>query len=139
MTMTDFMRLPTEAQWQWARVAGWPGPDGSSSSTDHIMGVRIGITSGDWNSLQYAANRHDWRYFLGRLMGLGGDFRAEADRAYRDDCISAVRAALSGWKLAVAVARCHARYAGLRVGARFAWTQAQRLTNLQWAPAFPAA
>ena len=132
MQLREFMALPTADRWQWALNHGWPGPDGSSSSTDHIMGVRIGVTSALHDDAFLPANLHDWRYFLGRLVGLPETHRAAADEAYRDGCLKRVRAKLTGWRLAIAITRCHGRYVALRVGARFAWTQAQRVRNFQW-------
>ena len=45
MTLEDFMRIPTRLDWNREIEFGWPGPDGSTASTDHMMGVKIGVTS----------------------------------------------------------------------------------------------
>ncbi len=123
-TDRDFLRKPTSKQWARELANGWPGPDGSSMSTDKICGVRIGTTSREWEHCDLAANFHDWLYRLGRRMCLGEHFRKLADICYRDMCLKAVRAELSRWNPLqwVAVGRCHGRYAMLRATARFAFT-----------------
>jgi hypothetical protein len=136
ITLAEFLAPPTEAQWADALARGWSGPDGSSASTDHICGVRIGITTRDWAFHRLPASLHDWRYLLGRTLRLDDTFRAAADAAYRDDCIATCRAALTRRRdlplLALAIGRAHARYVGLRVGAWLAWTDKQRALRARW-------
>jgi len=136
MTLSGFLAAPRPDQWTWAIAAGWPGPDGSSMSTDRICGVRIGIQSPAYEYHALPANRHDWRYLLGRLCGLPEAFRAAADRGYRDGCLAEVRLHIGGPMLAIAIARCHLRYAGLRLGARFAWTRRTRAREAAWVQPF---
>jgi hypothetical protein len=125
---TKFLARPTRNRWQAEVGAGWRGPDGSSMSTDTICGVRIGVTSDRWEDCDLPANRHDWYYRLGRRYRLGKLYRVVADRAYRDMCLQFVRRDLGHWNPLryVAVGRCHARYAGLRIGAAGAFTKKAR-------------
>jgi hypothetical protein len=132
LTVAEFLRRPTPEEWEWARQRGWAGPDGSSASTDLIFGVRIGITSTDYSYVDLPANRHDWYYQLGRWFRLPEHFRRAADRVYRDLCLEEVRAHLEGPMLRLAILRCHARYVGLRTGARFAWTRRARRLRSAW-------
>lgn len=104
-------------------------------STDTICGVRIGVTSPEWvANVDLPANRHDWYYRLGRRYRLGPKYRLVADRAYRDMCLARCRAELSRWNPLryVAVGRCHARYAGLRAGAKFAFTSKAKTRADNW-------
>lgn len=133
--LEDFVERPSMAEWNAELRRGWSGPDGSSRSTDTIMGVRIGITSRSYRWVNLPANRHDWYYRLGRRWRLPESWRREADRRYRDLCLALVRLSLVGWRAPLrplAVARCHARYAVLRVAARFAWTQKAKGRNAAW-------
>lgn len=139
LTLSEFTRLPTAAEWQSEIDDGWPGPDGSSSSTDTIMGVRIGITSASVEDVDLPANHHDWMYRLGRKFQLDAPWRLAADLCYRNECLQRVKAAFVWYNpiRAIGVARCWARYAGLRVGAKFAWT-AKALTRKEvWGPEAP--
>lgn len=125
-TIEEFLRPFTRPEWYAALRSGWPGPDGSSSSTDTIFGVRIGITSPRFEHSLLPANRHDALYFLGRTYRLGGEYREAADAAYRDLCWAACRAELTGWRrvlLPAAYARCWARWAALR---GFGWASFTR-------------
>ena len=134
-TLEEFMASPTWQAWQAELKAGWPGPDGSSMSTDRIMGVRIGKTSDLHKYHVLPANRHDWRYRLARRHSLPEAWRRVADAAYREGCVECCRAELTGWKkwrLPLALARAHARYAGLRVGARYAWTKRAKIRAQAW-------
>ena len=74
---------------------GWRGPDGSSCSTDHMMGVRIGRTTTDYKDVKLPASLHDYRP-PGAQHGLGGAHRHAADVAYRDDCITYIHASWTG-------------------------------------------
>lgn len=133
--LDTFMRLPREVDWLHQIHLGWSGPDGSSLSTDTICGVRIGVTSDSFFYSGLPANLHDWRYRLARKYRLPDEWRKPADQAYRDDCIAACRSNLIRWKkplLPIALARCHARYAGLRAGARFAWTKLAKVRKDRW-------
>lgn len=104
----------------WLVESGWPGSDGSSASLDNIEGIRIGATGTAFNRLP--ATVHDRGYELSRRYGgLPAPLRKRMDRAYRDLCIRAVSEVLVGWNHRKAVARAHARYLGLRVGAWRAW------------------
>ena len=86
MTLEDFMRIPTRLDWNREIEFGWPGPDGSTASTDHMMGVK-----------------------------LGGNYRRVADVAYRDDCIKYIRTQLdSRVATALGVSRAWVRYGVLR-------------------------
>lgn len=62
---------------------GWPGPDGSSSSLDNIEGVSIGKSSPAFADYVFPANRHDFRYELGRRLELPEAYRRAADREHR--------------------------------------------------------
>lgn len=134
-SLEEFIARPVYNAWRAELADGWPGPDGSSQSTDTIMGVRIGRTSRLFRYVDLPANRHDWYYRLGRKWRLPEAWRRAADKVYRDLCLERCRAELVGWKLAlrpVAVARCHGRYAALRAGARFAWTEKARRRRSAW-------
>lgn len=133
-SLYTFLRRPTWAEWEAELEAGWAGSDGSSMSTDTIMGVRIGTTSQSCHHVDLPGNRHDWYYRLGRRWRLPAAWRREADRAYRRMCVRACHDALGPgnplfW---VAWVRSWVRYFGLRVGARFAWTQKARLRRAAW-------
>ena len=115
MNVKDFMKPPSRRAWNQAFRDGWRGADGSSNSTDHIMGVRIGVTTTDWADRDFPATLHDYRYFLGRLHGLGRDHQRAADVAFREDCIQAIKAKLDGkTMIAIGVVRSWVRYAALR-------------------------
>lgn len=122
MTLEEFLRAPTLKEWNAELADGWSGSDGSSSSTDNIEGIRIGITSRSYSYSHLPANLHDWLYRLGRKHGLGSKFRKAADRAYRDICLERISSLLgwSGWK---ARRRCAIRYAVLRLFGAAAWTR----------------
>lgn len=136
LTLERFLYRPTLEQWLEELADGWDGPDGSSLSTDTICGVRIGVTSASYAHVDLPANRHDWYYRLARRLRLPERFRRGADRVYRDLCIARLRAELTGWRRAprrvVGIARAHARYAALRAGARFAWTQQAKRRATAW-------
>lgn len=131
-SVEDFLRCPTAEEWAEALAHGWAGPDGSTASTDLIFGVRIGVTSPDYAYAGLPANRHDWWYLLGRTFELPEEYRAAADCGYRDLCIARLRAHLEGPVLALGIARCHARYVALRLGARYAWTRRAARLNAAW-------
>lgn len=134
-TLASFLRRPNHKSWLDQLDDGWPGPDGSSMSTDTIMGVRIGITSPCYKHVDLPANRHDWMYRLARRYRLPDEWRKYADMRYRDMCWVCCKAGLRGWKRALlpaAWARCHARYIGLRAGAKFAWTKKAKLRKEAW-------
>ncbi len=116
-----FLLRPTEGQWRLELNRGWDGPDGSSCSLDDIMGIRIGITSSEYEHVDLAANRHDWYYRLGRRLKLSRAHRMTADAWYRDRCIAITDAALIGWRVYAARARAHARYVLLRAFGWLAW------------------
>jgi len=122
MRIDDFLKQPTRKEWDAEIEAGWPGPDGSSASTDHIMGIQIGISSPDWKFSRMPANLHDWRYHLGRSRALHRHHRAAADREYRDDCIRVLQERLDGRIMTgIGIARAWARYYALRLFGRAAW------------------
>jgi len=122
MTIIEFMKGPTREQWMAEIEAGWEGPDGSSMSSDHIMGVRIGEVSPDYAFRDLPANLHDYRYRLGRRHKLGRGFRLAADVAYRKDCIEYVANVLDGrTAIGVAIARSWVRYWTLRLFGGFAF------------------
>lgn len=131
-TLEEFLAAPTRDQWQAALAEGWPGPDGSSMSTDRMCGVRIGITSRAYMFHDLPANRHDWRYLLGRTYRLGAPFRLAADEGYRDMCVERFRQRLVQPRLAEGIVRAHIRFAVLRLGARFAWTEKTQLRHERW-------
>lgn len=122
MNIDDFMAVPTETEWNSEIQGGWRGPDGSSCSTDHMMGVRIGRTTTDYRDVKLPASLHDYRYHLGRKHGLGGDHRHAADVAYRDDCITYIQRKLDGRTMInIGVARSWVRYYALRLFGWKAW------------------
>lgn len=121
MTLDEFLAPPAREAWEAELAAGWSGPDGSSSSLDDIEGVRIGITSTSHEHHALPANRHDWRYHLGRTRMLPPEFRAAADREYRDGCAERVRSTLIGWRVKAGEARAHARFYALRLFGGRAW------------------
>jgi hypothetical protein len=121
VTLEEFLAPPTREAWYAELGAGWSGPDGSSWSFDDVMGVRIGITSRLWRHAHYPANRHDWRYHLGRKHRLPENYRAAADAEYRDGCAASVCEALIGWRVQAGRARAYARWAFLRAFGRHAW------------------
>lgn len=131
-----FIQKPSYEEWLAELRDGWPGPDGSSMSTDKIMGVRIGITGPEYEYADLPANRHDWYYRLGRRYRLPESWRREADRRYRDMCIYLCKLALTGWRrwtvYPIAKARAHARYTALRTAARFAWTGKAKARAEAW-------
>jgi hypothetical protein len=135
-TIATFLRPPSYRAWQKELEAGWPGPDGSSMSTDTIMGVRIGLTSPSYEHSDLPANRHDWMYRLARRWRLPEAWRVPADKIYRDLCQERCRKELKGWRrgwlLPLALGRCHFRYACLRAGATFAWTGKAKLRKDAW-------
>ena len=119
MLITKFMEIPTEAEWNSELADGWRGPDGSTASTDHMMGVRIGRTTTDYRDVKLPASLHDYRYRLGREHNLSGAHRHAADVAYRDDCIRYIQQELDGRAgVILGVARSWARYYTLRL---FGW------------------
>jgi len=123
MNIFAFMQAPRQMEWEAAITEGWPGPDGSSASTDHIMGVRIGVTSPEYEHHELPANRHDWRYHLGRTYCLPEGHRRAADVAYRKDCIETVGDALDGkTMILLGTLRAWARYIVLRWFGKPAWT-----------------
>ena len=122
MNIDQFMAVPTEEEWYGEIEGGWRGPDGSSCSTDHMMGVRIGRTTTDYKDVKLPASLHDYRYHLGRKFDLGADFRHAADVAYRDDCISYIQRKLDGRAMiSIGVARAWVRYYALRLFGWKAW------------------
>jgi len=122
-TIEDFLAVPSQRQWIAALREAWDGPDGSSSSTDTIMGVRIGFTSASYRYSKEPANLHDWRYFLGRHFGLPKTWRQRADVGYRDDCIRELDQHLDGFVfLTAGKIIAHVRYFMLRLAGRSAWT-----------------
>jgi hypothetical protein len=103
----------------WLVETGWRS-DGSSSSLDNIEGLRVGASGTAFNLLP--ATTHDRAYELSRrLGGLPGALRKRADQGYRDGCLAIVNGTLIGANRALGVARCHARYLGLRIGAWGSW------------------
>ena len=134
-TAADFVRRPTAAEWRAELEAGWPGPDGSSMSTDTIMGVRIGTTSRSFRHVDLPANRHDYYYRLARRHRLPEEWRRWADFVYASLCVEACRTELRGWRrplFPAAWARSWVRFAVLRAAARFAWTQRAKLRGEAW-------
>lgn len=134
-SIDEFLRDPTEAEWQAAIDAGWPGTDGSSSSPDLICGVRIGITSTDYRHVELPASRHDWRYLLGRTFRLGTEYRCAADWRYPLDCWS--RCVDELWprrahRLPLAWEICWHRWAILRAAGWWSFTERQRRIELAW-------
>lgn len=117
------MALPSRAEWEVAVSLGWPGPDGSSCSTDTIFGVRIGITSAEYEHAFMPANSHDWRYLLGRTFRLGEEYRRAADQDYRDLCYELCQWELSRALWPAAWLRCETRWAALR---GFGWASFTR-------------
>ena len=79
MTLEEFLKAPTAEEWQRELNEGWQGSDGSTSSTDTIFGVRIGITGRNHANHALPATLHDWHYRLGRRYRLPESYRKEAD------------------------------------------------------------
>ena len=122
ISIIDFMKMPRKMEWNAAVAEGWPGPDGSSSSTDHIMGVRIGVSHPSYKYHTMPANLHDWRYHLGRTYALSKRHKHAADVEYRDGCIAAVRNTLDGkTMIMIGSVRAWARYYVLRLFGGAAW------------------
>ena len=122
MQIEEFMQIPTKEQWASELAQGWEGPDGSSCSTDHIMGIRIGITSPCYGYIDLPANLHDWRYQLGRRFDLSEAHRRAADIAYRKDCIREIKESLDGKMMtAIGIFRSWVRYYALRAFGWKAW------------------
>lgn len=115
MDLETFLKVPSHRAWARALKAGWRGPDGSSSSTDTMMGVRIGVSHPSYRWHSYPANLHDWRYYLGRSHGLGPRYRHAADVEYRAGCKAALRASLEGPFLWLGLLRADLRYIALRL------------------------
>lgn len=119
-----FTALPiTVREWKAAIDWGWPGPDGSTASLDNIEGVVIGKTTRDPRWRHLPASRHDFFYELGRRFQLDSRYRKAADQDYRDTCIGILQEALVGLNQRLGVLRAHARYWGLRLFARRAFTR----------------
>lgn len=114
MTLQEFLQRPTPEAWQAELDAGWPGPDGSTASTDSIFGVTIGVSSPSYAHVDLPANRHDWHYRLIRRLGLGPEFRQAADAAYRDGIIDRAAGVLFGTVRRIAEMRAWTRYWVLR-------------------------
>ncbi len=157
--LDEFLRRPTRKEWEREIELGWPGPDGSSMSTDKIMRVRIGVTSPSYRHVDLAANRHDWYYRRARRFqaehgeSVPESYRAGADAIYRALCIAECYAVLVCWPRGphplcwtlplvlvslvypLALVRCHCRYFALRFAARFAWTAKAKTRNATWAEA----
>lgn len=120
MSIAEFMREPKHVDWlNEIDSFGWRGPDGSSSSTDDIQGIRIGIKSASYrenlaaDGRLYAASGHDWRHQLGRRLGLPAHYSRPNDTYYRNRCLEHVSVLIgfSGWK---ARRQCWARWRVLR-------------------------
>jgi hypothetical protein len=121
-TIEDFLAPPSQRQWLEALREAWDGPDGSSSSTDTICGVRIGIMSASHRHAALPANRHDWLYFLGRHFSLPATWRQRADALYRDECIRLLNQHLDGFVfLSLGKLIAHGRYFALRLFGSKAW------------------
>ena len=119
MLISEYMRVPTSDEWYSELADGWRGPDGSTASTDTIMGVRIGRTTKDYRDVKLPASLHDYRYRLGRERVLSSTHRHAADVGYRDECIDFVKRELDNWFLVrIGVARAQFRYYILRM---FGW------------------
>lgn len=122
MQIGRFMKVPSSDEWYSELADGWRGPDGSTASTDHMMGVRIGRTTTDYRYVKLPACLHDYRYRLGREHGLSGAHRHAADVAYRDDCITYINRKLDGRAMiSIGVARSWVRYFALRAFGWKAW------------------
>jgi len=103
----------------WLVATGWQS-DGSSASTDLVMGVRIGRPGVEW--ADRAADDHDRAYEISRrLGGLSRAHRRAADDLYRDLVIAALEAHIEGPLLRLGRLRAHIRYAGLRLGGWWSW------------------
>ena len=112
------LRSPSKTHWARAVKAGF-GSDGSSMSSDTIFGVEIGKTSRKYLP-GLPANRHDFRYFCGGLVGT----RLLADLEYMHGCIAATDKGLTGWKAPLRVAarwRARRRFHVLRRRGHMAW------------------
>lgn len=122
MDIEEFMKPPTKEQWDREIEDGWQGADGSSCSTDHIMGVRIGITTSTYQFVYLPATLHDWRYRLGRKHNLSWKHRRAADIAYREDCIRTIKQCLDGQTMtSIGIFRAWIRYYALRAFGWKAW------------------
>jgi hypothetical protein len=114
-------------EWDYLVAGGWTN-DGSSCSLDSIFGVRIGITSTDYDAAAHLpANRHDFFYELGRACRLADEYKAAADADYRDGCAARVSLTLIGWRRSVGVSRARWRWLALRSPlSRRAWEGAPK-------------
>jgi len=122
MDIEEFLEMPSEGRWRQEIDAGWAGPDGSSSSTDHMMGVRIGIADPGYAYHKYPANLHDYRYQLGRRFKLSSEFRKRADIEYRERCIEYIDRRLDGKIMTgIGITRAWFRYYILRLFGGTAW------------------
>ena len=119
---------PTRGWWVSEVASGWPGSNGSSMSTDHIFGVRIGITSSEYSIAKGPADLHDFGYrVLRRMLWMNSlsSYEAETIRKRVDDQMYDGLISLSGEAPRVAVMtgayriRCYARWFAVRwVGSR---------------------
>ncbi len=116
----DFLTLAQDRDvHDWLVATGWRS-DGSSASSDLVMGIRVGATGATWANR--AADAHDRAYEISRrLGGLDPALRQAADAMYRDLVLQALEAHLEGPLLAIGRVRAHIRYAGLRVGGWWSW------------------
>ncbi len=122
-----YLKRANRDEWEEQLRRGWTGSDDSSNSTGHIFGCRIGITSHEFSSLP--ADLLDLLYRIGRAEDLPDRYRRWADQDHRERLLVYMDLAFSRrWFLRwCARGRCHARYAGLRLGGAIAFTKAARM------------
>lgn len=79
-------RNPTRAEWDVAIAAGWRGSNGSSLSTDTICGVRIGITTAEYDAVRGGADWHDYGYYVCRFLTWHSLLTSEGIETLRGFC-----------------------------------------------------
>lgn len=122
LSIEEFMAPVTKEQWEAELDRGWGGPNGSSMSTDHMMGVQIGISHPSYAFANYPANLHDYRYRLGRRFKLSRQYRRQADIEYRDGCIGFLEERLQGrTAITIGAMRAWGRFYILRLFGWIAW------------------
>ena len=124
-TLDEFLRIPTLYEWDAEIRRGWPGPNGSSFSSDSIAGTQIGVTSPLYQYAFLPANLHDYFYQISRRMGgLPEAWRKSADQVYINMCRHMIvnQAGDLGWFRRLSVnADLTIRYLALRHLGHGAW------------------
>jgi hypothetical protein len=132
-TITDLLRDPQPPQWKshlrggvdrkGKRHGKWAGPDGASGVPDRLMGVRIGKVSPIFEDYKYPANRHDWRYRLGREFALPKAWRQRVDAQFKYDLRKELALHMGGTMYAIGWVRSAFMYWAVRMFGGRAWRQ----------------